>query len=758
VVSRVFASPHPVAPRRPPYRRLALPALALWVALPVGAEEATPLGTVSVEGQPPAEEGELVAPGGGSGTQFEVTPEGMALFAAPGGGSAYSAVSGLPSVEAQTVDAYGYANIAGGNKGLRVRGENATHGANGTVDGLPLTGMGPGPGYLWLFDQENIAGVTLHQGPVPPDAIDLFNTYGTLDSRLRWPSADAERRVVMSAGSEQFWRGYARLDSGEFAGGTRLFFSGSSASADKWRGPGEAPDHADNLTLAAERPFGDLTARLYFTRSDMAQHNYRPLNYEQASDLSTYRDYDYSADPAARENYYDHNRQAFENSAIIAEFEYQVSPQTSVVVKPYYSQEEGYYLSAVATGKVRKWLIDHDSSGVVTELRTRLAETDLVAGYWHYTMEPPGPPTAWKMYSADSAGHLTFSNWTMLAKVTEDHTFDSLYFTARHDFDALSLEGGVRYVQETLASIDFYNTSGVGDLSYDAALAQSSGVVADRSADGQEEELWLPYLAANYRLRPGLELKFSAGRTMGAAAFNAWNSFQGQYALFAAAGVSAQDVLDKIKPEIADGVDLGLRMEFAHGYLEPTLYYAKFRDKGVSFYDPVVGTAYSQNVGEGHHVGAQLAAGWSWDRRVDLFGALSYNRAVFDKDVVTAGGALLKVEGEQLPDVPEWMANLGLKWQPTENYSVAPVVRFVGSRYADSAHREEVPSYTTVDLTLGYQRQLSFGALELKLAAINLLDREYIGQINASEVQSTGAYNYYPGAPRTLLGTVSVSF
>ncbi len=690
-------------------------------------------------------------------TLYEVTPEGMSLFGAQGGKNPYTMISGLPAVEAQSVDALGYANVEGGQKGLRVRGEVTAHGANGTVEGLPLTGVSPGPGYLWLFDKENMASVTLIQGPVPPDNFELFSAFGALDTRIRWPEAETGGEISLSAGSNAFRRGFIRADSGLFGSGTRFFVSGSSASADKWRGAGKTPDQDHNLSLGVSQEIGNLTLRLYAAHNDMSQYSYRPLDYTQASDLDNFRSYDYSTDPADRANDYKHNRQAFDSDVVLAEFDLRLNDHTTLSIKPFHSREEGYYLSAISNTLVRKWLIDHEREGITAEIQTKIGDTDLKAGYLHYKLEPPGPPTAWKLYNADASGNLSFSNWMLLAKVTEKHAFNSVYAKASHEFGPLSLEGGTRYVRETLPSIEAYDTSGVGDFTYEEALAASSGVVDNRSAVGGDRELWLPYLSASLRLNDQARLKLAAGRTMGSPAISVWQQYQSKFSAFNAAGVTAQDVVDKIRPSTSDGLDLGLRLTFDQGYLEPTLYYAKFHHKAVSFYDPVVNLAYPQNVGEGHQAGAQLAAGWHFDDHWNLFSALSYTQAVFDKEILTAGGATLDVVGKQLPDVPEWMANLGLKWQ-SGDYQVSPVIRYVGSRYADSAHTEQVSAYTTLDLHAGYEHKLSQGSIGVKLGVTNLLDEGYIGQIKASDVQSSGAYNYFPGAPRTFVASLNFRF
>ncbi|MDO6748889.1 TonB-dependent receptor, partial [Gilvimarinus sp. 1_MG-2023] len=81
--------------------------------------------------------------------------------------------------------------------------------------------------------------------------------------------------------------------------------------------------------------------------------------------------------------------------------------------------------------------------------------------------------------------------------------------------------------------------------------------------------------------------------------------------------------------------------------------------------------------------------------------------------------------------------------------------RYVGQRYADSGHEESVPGYARVDMGAGYQLPLASGDLSVDVNVVNLTDKRYIGRINASDVQSTGSYTYYSGAPRSYLMTLA---
>ncbi|MFD2112597.1 TonB-dependent receptor [Thiorhodococcus fuscus] len=694
-------------------------------------------------------------------TRYLIGGKTLDLLAAPSQINPYRALREIPSVSVADMDPYGSSNL-NSNKGLRVRGKIASHGAMGSVDGLPLTGINPGPGYLWLFDMENVESLSLTQGPIPPDRLAFFTTMGVLDNQLRWPEAQAGAHLSQSFGSYGFQRTFARLDSGELSNGMSFFGSASYTSGDKWRGPGKSPDGRENFEGGVVQRFdGGIEAKLYFAYNDMSLDDYRPLDYAQARNLSRYRNFDYNAspssNPADRVNYYKYNQQQFTDWTVFGELTLPLAGDSKLTIKPFYTYEEGVFYSGMSNGKVREWLIDHDWYGVSAELATRFKETDLKLGYWINTMDPPGPPTAWKLYNTTASGGRSFSNWALLAEPTERHSFQSLYAMATHAFGDLEVEGGVRYMVEHMSGFDVYKTNGIGNVSFDQALHLASTIDPTRSADGVTFHEVLPYLGFNYALAPTADLTLSVGRNYGAPVYGLWPTYQMNAAKFAAAGVTADAIWNTIKPELSDAVDLGLHLRFPWGTIEPTLYYARYKDQEVAFWDPAVGLAYSQNIAESHAYGAQLAATWTPTRTIDVFGTLSYDHSVFDDDLATTGGAMLDVAGEQLPGSPQWLASLGGRWH-MGRFSVAPVVHYSGDYYADSARSEKVSGYATVDLDLSYEDRVGLGDLTATLSFINLFDKDYIGYVNTSYVQDTGQFNYYPGSPFTILATVAVDF
>lgn len=741
-----------LAPAPSPSTLLALLISGLFAA-PLHAQETT-LDTVHVEAQPLPDEW----PGPDRSVPrplFRVGPEGMALFDSPGGSNPITAVAELPGVKVTTVDAYGLNNTQGGQKGIRVRGEVSSHGVSGTVEGLALGGPGPGPGYLFLFDKENVAAVTLEQGAIGADSGGLFSSYGALNTQLRWARDEARREISMGVGSDGFQRYFARIDTGTLSSGTALFVSASRTQADKWRGYGDAPEGRDNLEVGLNQALGAFKLKMIYARNDQAQHNYKTLNYEQARNLDQYRDEDYSRDRSSND-YYGYNRQDFRNQALVAELSYDFSPTTRLVFKPFWAQEEGYYLFAGSQpNQVLKWIIDHETYGASTELQTVLADTRIKLGYSWTSTEPPGPPTNRKQYKITGNG-LQFAQWAMLSDVTERHEFEHYYLTGQRRFDRLTLQGGLRYAREKLPGIDAYNvgtaTAGTSwDVSADQALEQASRNDS-RSVSARSFGHWLPQLGAAYEFTPALSVFANLGRNIGAPSLGVFNQAPaGSYK-------TSQDYWDDIRPELSTSLDLGTRLRLGDFTLDPTLYYSRSRNKTVNVYSEDSKSVWSQNVGRTAGKGLLLAAAWTPSETLRVFGSFSYTRAWFTEDVRGNGGKALGVQGNQLPDVPRTMASLGAAWK-THGVTLAPVLQYVGSRWSTVDYREKVPSYVTVDLNLGYGQKTAWGTWDASLALLNAFDRKYIGQISTSEVNTTANGSiYYPGAPRTLAAKLAFTF
>ncbi|WP_400770084.1 TonB-dependent receptor [Methylosinus sporium] len=751
-------------------------AALLGAAHGAGAQNFTPLPEISIGAAPATPpkkpESSILGSASDTSTAYAADARGLDLASGGGGSNPIRGISWLPSVDAPAIDPYGLANMGGGNKGIRIRGENSQHGNSiGTVDGLPLSGINPGPGVTWLIDNENLSRIVLHQGPMPSDVNSYFTVTGSFDSQIRWPEKKFGGEISQSVGSFSFLRTFARIDSGEILNGTtKVFVSGSFTDADKWRGSGKDPQGKSGFAVGIDtKPVDWLEAKFFAAKSSFDEHSYAGLNYQQASNLGAFRRFDFAAIPGVAPTlYYGYNLQHFDSWTAFSEIAINLNETTRFVAKPYYFREDGYYLDGQANGRIRKWLIGHDMWGVVSEAQTRVLDTDVKLGYWHGVQNAPGPPTAWETFAPNALGGLTGANWSILAQQTSPHTFDAAYGMASRDFGPLHVEAGARYVWEHMPGINAYNSTGIGDVTLDTALAMSGSVILpNRSVTPFTIGTFLPYGALSYRLTDDLLLKFSGGGGYGGPGYDAFPTSQQNAPAFAAAGITANQLWHSIRPETSTQLDLGLRWSYSgaygSGFIEPTAYYSRNHNKLVS-YDPGIGVQFGQNVGESQSYGGQLIAHYDPLEKVGLFASLGYQRAEFVQNLPilpTASSAIYwgtRVVGRQLPDVPYWIATVGGDLR-IEEFTITPVLHIVGSRAGDTSGFQPIAGYSTLDLTVKYEHKIDWGTITASVTCMNMFDTAYIGQISNGYYQQTSSSGiYFPGAPRTVIGKVGFKF
>ena len=743
---------------------LAEPAPAQTALPDINVNETRAAPTASATNAAPAPIGERQD---GGASVFTVDEGGIDLATGGGGTNTLRSVSNLPGVMAPAIDPYGLANLPGGNKGIRIRGALSQHGDSlSTVDGIPLSGIDPGVGNTWLINNENLSGVTLYQGPVPSNVNSYFTSVGVIDSNMLWPKDKMGGELSQSYGSFAFLRTFARLDSGYFLNNTTKFFiSGSFTDANKWRGYGQSPNDMGNFSAGIESHLSDsLDVKAFVGHTNYQANTYAGLTYAQASNLSKYRTYDFTANPTNPAsnlvNWYGYNKQSFSVWTAFAEINYHFNNDTVLTLKPYYLNENGYYLDGMSNGMVRKWLINHDYYGGIAEIKTRYADTNLLAGYWGGVGNLPGPPTAWKMYAPNQNGGLTFKSWGILSDQTDPNVYQALYGMAGRQFGDLHTQLGLRYQWTTLPGINAMNTSGVGDVSYDSALALSSGVIANRSVQSRTIGNTLPFLSLAYDVTPDLQLRASLGRNSDAPALDAWPTYQQNAAAFLAKGVTAQKMWNDLKPATSNALDLGFGYKFATpfgaGSFEPTFFYARNFNQTVS-YDPGIGVAYGQNVGSSRTLGAQGLVRLDTTHDLSFFTAWSYQSMVFVDNLPVLSGAsaatiaATKVNGKQMPDVPLWVATLGAEWR-ISRLTVTPILHLFSQVYGDAAHLQPIAGYGTVDLQFAWRQPLPVGEATASLSVTNLFNQAYIGQISSGYYQSTSSSGiYYPGAPRAVV-------
>ena len=190
--------------------------------------------------------------------------------------------------------------------------------------------------------------------------------------------------------------------------------------------------------------------------------------------------------------------------------------------------------------------------------------------------------------------------------------------------------------------------------------------------------------------------------------------------------------------------EVGIKQQFLDNRGEWTLAAYHIVKKKLLSTDPANPTV-QQQIGQQSSDGIEATLELTLPYAVQLSANAAWVRAEYDE--FSSGSN--DYQGNTPVDVPRRTANLWLRKDFAERFTVGAGARYVDERYADNANTTSVPSYTVVDATLDWhlQRDLTLG-LQLN----NLFDRQY-----ATTVSNNGA-QWYLGEPRSLFVTADYRF
>ena len=694
------------------------------------------------------------------GRASSVSREGINILGGPAQTSFYQAASIIPSVNVESPDPFGLS----ATRNINIAGKGDFH-LSRTINGLPIMGIVGGND---LYDLQNVSRLDVYRGPIPADrSLGISNASGVINQVLLGPQSTPSVFAEQSFGSWNFNKTFARVDTGLLSTGTELFISGSTASADKWSGSGD--ESRDNFAVGlSQRVTKDLKVDINAVYSKFEGNPYKALTYAQTQNLSQYYglDYDKTFNPANKANYYKFNRVSSEDYAVFASVDYRLAEGQHIVFKPYYWNNDGEQWSGVgsgANGQLQIWRQQNDNLGGVLEYDGHFATgTDVVAGYWWQSLAPPPPPTDQRRFSISSTGALTFANWNTIAKI-DNFVVNSPYLQLTQELGTVSVTGGVRYMSLGAPDMHYYRTTGVPDGTLDQALSYPGlSEYSDAFVTARDYNEFLPNFGITNDFGGGWSANFSYGRNFGRPDWGPQASnYISNRTAFQNANIDLQDLVDNVRPEIADQFSAQLRYN-NHGLtIVPGVFYALHDHKQVKINDPALNNlAYYVGTGSTTEYGAELQASYNFGDQLFAFASATVSSETFDGDTQTlSGGSPIKTKGNQLPNTPRAMFKAGVTYS-WYDFAFTPVVRVIGDRYGDAQNKNKVSGYAVADFTVAYNIRQKLGLEEatLKFGVVNLFDKEYISQISPSDTDLSSDAQYYVGAPRTFIGTVAVKF
>ncbi|WP_394660024.1 TonB-dependent receptor plug domain-containing protein, partial [uncultured Novosphingobium sp.] len=253
-------------------------ALALPLAANAQTEIADKSAPTTEAAQTAADDQDIVVLGFGQSRQVQsVSADDIARLTP--GSSPLKAISKLPGVNFQASDPFGAYEWA---VRISLRGFNQNQ-LGFTLDGVPLGDMTYGNvnglHISRAIISENVARTEVAQGAGALGTASTSNLGGTIEFFSDTPRDMANVTGGGTYGSDDTWRAFARIDSGDIGGGLKGYLSYAYLTTDKWKGYGTQRQHQANGKIMKDLgALGSITGFLNF--SDRREQDYQDLSYD----------------------------------------------------------------------------------------------------------------------------------------------------------------------------------------------------------------------------------------------------------------------------------------------------------------------------------------------------------------------------------------------------------------------------------------------------------------------------------------------
>jgi iron complex outermembrane receptor protein len=691
----------------------------------------------------------------------------------PPGTSPLKAVEKLPGVNFQSADPYGAYEWS---MRISIRGFNQNQ-LGFTLDGVPLGDMSYG-NHNGLHasravSSENIGRIVVSQGAGALDTASTSNLGGTLEFLSDDPASEFGARAALTGGSDSALRIFGRLDSGELGSfGTRAYLSYTDQDMDKWKGGGVQEQQQVNFKLL--QPVGDATVTAYYAWSDRAEQDYQDLSLDIIERLGPNTDNffpDWDAAIAA---------------ADICQAALNADSYDTICDDQYWNASG---LREDSLGYLKLDLpVNEDLSFAVTGY---LHENEGM-GLWGtpYRPTPGGAPLSIRTteYEIDRKGVIAAVTVTVLGA----HEVNAGVWYEDNDFEqARRFYGEPDRAAPTRSFLDFqknpfftqweytFNTKttqlhlqdtwSVTDslklnFGFKSVTVENEGepVIATGSAINQKSSIdaddsFIPQAGVTWAINDAHEVFASYAENMrafvSAATAGPFSTTQNGF----------DAIVGTLEPETSTTYELGWRFRLGGLQGVASVYQVDFEDRllAISLGSSIVGAPSAlANVGKVETTGFELGLLWEPIENFSVFGSYSYTDSTYEDDVVSGTGAVTPTAGKTVVDTPENMLKGEVAY---DNGVLFAKVGFdyIDERYFTYLNDQKVESRTLVDLTVGYRLgDLGFmRGLTLQANVANATDEKYISTVGSGGFGNSGdRQTLLNGAPRQYFITLDGRF
>jgi len=305
----------------------------------------------------------------------------------------------------------------------------------------------------------------------------------------------------------------------------------------------------------------------------------------------------------------------------------------------------------------------------------------------------------------------------------QEETFDSysFYFLQQRNINTWTIDYSLRYDNNTIGIEDNFLTDSDGSgsraintlnwsLGISKLLGESSSVYVQHSTSFETPTL--SELSANPDNEGGFNQNLDPSR--------AWTYELG------------------LKHRVGD------KIKFASA-----LYYIKTAQELIPFeLDQFPGRTFFMNAAETNRLGLETSAQVSISDKISLLGSYTFADYAFGEG--TTGDE--EIEGIRLPGIPTHLLDIGATYR-TASYYIRANFRQTGSISLRNNASVEAPSFSYLELYLGYEFQRPFGAVKPFFSVHNLLDVRYFDNLR---VNAFGSRFFEPAAGRNVQIGVSI--
>ena len=780
---------------------IASPVLAQTLVEPASPSSASPAplpGLVTTTTDD-ASTGEIVVLGFGESRQIQSINASDLARLTPGS-SPLKAIEKLPGVNFQAADPFGAYEWA---VRISLRGFNQNQ-LGFTLDGVPLGDMSYGNvnglHISRAIISENVARTDVAQGAGALGTASTSNLGGTIEFFSDRPRDTANVTGGGTYGSDNTYRAFARIDSGDLGGGLKGYLSYGYLTTDKWKGDGVQRQHQANGKIVKDLgTLGSLSAFLNF--SDRREQDYQDLS------LDIIR------------------RRGLRNDNIADN--YPLALQIAKVAQN---------LAAVAAGAVQPWVgvgtafpagfgtvddayydaggLRRDYLGGVTfdaHLTPGLSLT--TTGYYHdntgqgswitpYSPTPAGAANAdgspimarsplgfrTTEYAIKRGGALSnlayetgantleLGGWYETNIFTQSRRFYGMTDSATPNRDVLEFQKNpyltqwdgkyttdtIQYhVGDTLRLADGRVVLNAGWKGFHVInraimLPATTSPLAVGRIDAKD---WFqPQAGILFNLAPGAELfadyKENVRAYVSSATTGPFSTTQ--------AGFNA--IRGQLKPERSKTAEGGLR--FRQGPIQASAvgYYIDFSNRLLGFANGagIIGNpATLNNVGSVRTYGAEVAVNYRVVTPLSLFASYSYNMSKYADDVLAANGAVLvATDGRMAVDSPEHMLKGEIVLEHA-GFTARAGADYMSKRYFTYLNDQSVPGRVLVDASIGYrfEGEGPLHGIAIEGSVTNLTDKSYVSTIGSNGFTASGDnQTLLAGAPRQVFVSVKKGF